>query len=97
MRSSFFWDVMQGLLVVNDVSGNLSVRSLRVSPRKVLGLLVSRKMEPIGCPETSVNNYQSALGAYPDDRRSHFNTRFKASITNTHSTPSVPPLLSVRD
>jgi len=57
---------MQCLLVVNDVSGNLSVRSARVSPRKVLGLFDSRKMEPICCSEASVANYQSALRAYPD-------------------------------
>jgi hypothetical protein len=88
---------MQRLLVVNNVSENLSVRSLRVSPRKVLGLLDSRKIEPIGCPETSVANYKSLPRNIPEEGRSHFNTRFKASITNTHSTLSVRPLLNMRD
>jgi hypothetical protein len=33
------------------------------------------KMEPIGCPETSVSNYQSTLRNIPEEQRSHYEIR----------------------
>jgi hypothetical protein len=49
---------------------------LIVLSAKVLGLLTRRwdlKMEPIRCPETSVNNYDTTPRNIPEERRSYGN------------------------
>jgi hypothetical protein len=45
--------------------GNLSVPFQEINNAK------RKKMEPIGCPETSVRNYPSMLRKVPHEGRSH--------------------------
>ena len=49
-----------------DLRDNLSVSSTRVP-----WIFWPLKMGPLGCPETSVMNYHSALRNIPEERRSH--------------------------
>jgi uncharacterized protein YodC (DUF2158 family) len=58
------WLMMHGhtnIKILLTFRGNLSVTSSEVQV----------KMGPIGCPETSVNNYQSTLRNIPEERRSN--------------------------
>jgi hypothetical protein len=43
----------------------------------------------VGCPETSVTNYQSTLRKIPDDRRSHLTLRRKPEATHNVCITSV--------
>jgi len=57
--------------------------------RSVTSLMVSGlwhiNMGPIGCPETSVINYQSTLRNIPEERRSLFTPRRKLEITQKYN------------
>jgi hypothetical protein len=63
VTSSLFWYIKHSRLVVTDVS------------KQPIGFLYKRRswhfnMGPIGCPETSVTNYQSSLRDIPEEQRS---------------------------
>jgi hypothetical protein len=60
MRYALFWDVTQGRLVVNDVS------------ERPIGPIFKG---PIGCPETTITNYQYTLRNVPEEQRSHLQRR----------------------
>jgi len=64
-RSSLFWDVTQTRMVVSYRHFGITYR---YHPQRS-----SRpfNMELIGCPETSVNNYQSTRRNIQEERRSH--------------------------
>jgi hypothetical protein len=77
VRSSLFWDCTQRRLLISYRRFGLSYRShlqrssslrrISYSPWTASAL----KMGPIGCSETSVNNYQSTLCNIPEERRSN--------------------------
>jgi hypothetical protein len=50
---------------------SLSVPSSRFKNLKSSGVSCLLEIGPIGCPETSVQNYHSRLHNIPEDRRSH--------------------------
>ena len=62
VTSSLFWYTKHSRLVVTDVS------------EQPIGFLYKRpwhfNMGPIGCPESSVTNYQSSLRNIPEEQRS---------------------------
>jgi hypothetical protein len=65
MTSSLFWDGMQRILVVTDVSGQ------NIGPIfKGKAIPWSLQMGPTDYPETSVTIYQSILRKIPERRRS---------------------------
>jgi len=64
IKSSFFWDATEPRLPT--FREKLSVPSSRVK---------LSKMGPIGCPETSVTNYQSTPRNIPENRRAHLHLR----------------------
>jgi hypothetical protein len=64
MRSALFWDVMQRRVIILDRCFGTNYRSHLQGSRPL-------KMRPIGCPETSVKDYQSTLCNIPEERRSH--------------------------
>jgi hypothetical protein len=57
LRTSLFWDFTQHCLVVSYRRFGTTYRSLKTGP--------------IGCPETSVTNCQSAPCNIPEERKSH--------------------------
>jgi hypothetical protein len=66
MRSSLFWNFTKRWLVVKlpTSRGNLLVPYWRSSSPRTAWFL---KMGSIGCPETSVNNYQSMVRKIPEE------------------------------
>jgi hypothetical protein len=62
MRFSLFWDFASVIWeFVTDVLEQLIAPIFIISPSK---------MGPIGCPETSVTNYQSTLSKVPEELKS---------------------------
>jgi hypothetical protein len=55
VRSSFFWDLAQPILIVKNVSGQLS----------------SPTLGPTNCSKTSVANFQFTLPNIPEEQRPH--------------------------
>jgi hypothetical protein len=67
IRSVLFWDITQRWVVVLYQRFGTTCRvHRRGSTEPVI-------MGPIGCPETSVQNYHSTLCNIPEERRSHLN------------------------
>ena len=68
MRSALFWDIMQRRAVI------LYRRFGTTYPSHLQGSRRSLKMRPLGCPESSVQNYRSTLRNVPEDRRCHLHS-----------------------
>jgi hypothetical protein len=69
LRSSLFWDVTQRRLVVSYWRFEKTYRSIFNGQRSAFSWTAwSLNMGPIGCPETSATNYQSALHNSPEER-----------------------------
>jgi hypothetical protein len=64
MRSALFWDTTQCLVVVLYRRFGTNCRAHRKGSRNQLG--------PIGCPETSVQNYHFTVRNISEERRSDF-------------------------
>jgi hypothetical protein len=43
-------------------------------------------MEPIGCPETSIQNHHSMMHSIPEERKSHLHRRRKPEIKHSYGT-----------
>ena len=67
LRSEFLWDNLQRKLALSYLHFGTSYWSHL--PQSI-SLLDSFKMEPIHCPETSVQKYQSTLWNIPEEQRS---------------------------
>jgi hypothetical protein len=67
LRYALFWDMSGNSLPT--FRDNLSVPFSRVKKSKKTSLPL--KMEPIGCPETLVQNYHSTLRNIPEEHRCH--------------------------
>ena len=81
MRSSFFWNVTQRGMVFSYRRFETTYRThlQATSSQRMVWPLV---MEQIGCPETSVTNYQSTLRNIPEDRRAQVSWRFWWEISS---------------
>ena len=74
MRSSLFWDVTRRRLVIYRCLGTACNSHLQGSSslRRIFRPILRLKLGTVGCPETSVNNYQSTPHNIPQERRSLF-------------------------
>jgi hypothetical protein len=73
MKSSLLWDVMQRrLLVVTEILGKPISPIFRWLKHYRKIVLVLLKFGPIGCPETSITNYQSKPRKILEEQRSDF-------------------------
>jgi hypothetical protein len=64
ITSSLFWYSARRRLLVTDVSGQ------HIGPVFFTGQASTLKMEPLGCPETSVTNYRCTLRNVPQEGKS---------------------------
>jgi hypothetical protein len=84
-RSWLFWNVMQGGVVVADVSG-YPIGSIKGQGVQVLSGCLTVEIGPIWCPETAVTNYQSTLRDIPQERISHLHCGGKPEIKQAMNT-----------
>ena len=77
-RSSLFWDVTQGRLVVTNVSVQ-PIGPIFKDQAVQEGLL---GLPDPACPETSVTKYQSALRNIPEERRSRLHRGGSLKLRN---------------
>ena len=90
MRSTLFWDVTRIRLVIFYRRFGRTYRS-QLQRRRLALESESRKVVPKGCPETSVNKYQSTMRNIPEERNSlttllnhpHFSTDVNNACRNT--------------
>jgi len=69
--------VLRSALVVTDVSGQAYRSHIQGSNSAILlGLFDTWRWEPIGCPETSVTNYQPTPRNIPEKVKSRFISLF---------------------
>jgi hypothetical protein len=71
MISALFWDITQRRVVVPYRRFGTTYRSHLQGPSSFSGTVCPAKRGPIGCPETSVQNFHSALRNIPEECRYH--------------------------